>query len=119
MEFVQFQLYICSRKSAGCTSRENVRALLSKWDLDTHWPLAYSTGIPEMDQILTVLLTTEMFVGGCLAFILDNTVPGTSQAWEENPKLRCAHLYSNTQTLNCCYGQVRYDAGSLGREMQK
>lgn len=29
-----------------------------------------------MDQILTVLLTTEMFVGGCLAFILDNTVPG-------------------------------------------
>lgn len=30
-----------------------------------------------MDQILTVLLTTEMFVGGCLAFILDNTVPGT------------------------------------------
>lgn len=29
-----------------------------------------------MDQILTVLLTTEMFVGGCIAFILDNTVPG-------------------------------------------
>lgn len=33
-----------------------------------------------MDQILTVLLTTEMFVGGCLAFILDNTVPGTGSA---------------------------------------
>jgi hypothetical protein len=31
-----------------------------------------------VDQILTVLLTTEMFVGGCLAFILDNTVPGTA-----------------------------------------
>ncbi|XP_015992367.1 solute carrier family 23 member 1 isoform X2 [Rousettus aegyptiacus] len=40
-------------------------------------PGAISTGIPEMDQILTVLLTTEMFVGGCLAFILDNTVPGS------------------------------------------
>lgn len=52
---------------------------------DTHWPLAYSTGIPEVDQILTVLLTTEMFVGGCLAFILDNTVPGMGQTWEGNP----------------------------------
>uniref|UniRef100_A0A5F8HBX2 Solute carrier family 23 member 1 n=1 Tax=Monodelphis domestica TaxID=13616 RepID=A0A5F8HBX2_MONDO len=36
-------------------------------------------GIPEVDQILTVLLTTEMFVGGCLAFILDNTVPGSPE----------------------------------------
>lgn len=58
--------------------------LLSKWGHDTHWPLAYSTGIPEMDQILTVLLTTEMFVGGCLAFILDNTVPGMDQTCEGN-----------------------------------
>lgn len=37
-----------------------------------------------MDQILTVLLTTEMFVGGCLAFLLDNTVPGMCQLWEGN-----------------------------------
>ena len=37
-----------------------------------------------MDQILTVLLTTEMFVGGCLAFILDNTVPGMGQPWDKN-----------------------------------
>lgn len=42
-------------------------------------------GIPEVDQILTVLLTTEMFVGGCLAFILDNTVPGMDQTCEGNP----------------------------------
>lgn len=34
------------------------------------------TGVPELDQILTVLLTTEMFVGGLIAFILDNTIPG-------------------------------------------
>lgn len=40
-------------------------------------PGAINTGVPEVDQILTVLLTTEMFVGGCLAFILDNTVPGS------------------------------------------
>eukprot|EP00070_Physeter_catodon_P042181 XP_028349075.1 solute carrier family 23 member 1 isoform X2 [Physeter catodon] len=42
-------------------------------------PDAINTGIPEVDQILTVLLTTEMFVGGCLAFILDNTVPGSPE----------------------------------------
>ncbi|XP_028909287.1 solute carrier family 23 member 1 isoform X8 [Ornithorhynchus anatinus] len=42
-------------------------------------PTAIRTGVPEVDQILTVLLTTEMFVGGCLAFALDNTVPGTQE----------------------------------------
>ncbi|KAK1159443.1 solute carrier family 23 member 1 [Acipenser oxyrinchus oxyrinchus] len=44
--------------------------------LDTH-PKSINTGVPVIDQILTVLMTTEMFVGGCLAFILDNTIPGT------------------------------------------
>ncbi|XP_069810350.1 solute carrier family 23 member 1 [Dendropsophus ebraccatus] len=37
------------------------------------------TGLPELDQILTVLLTTEMFVGGCIAFFLDNTIPGSEK----------------------------------------
>ncbi|XP_054697647.1 solute carrier family 23 member 1 isoform X3 [Grus americana] len=46
--------------------------------LDSH-PKAISTGVPELDQILTVLLTTEMFVGGTIAFILDNTIPGTQE----------------------------------------
>ncbi|RVE63449.1 hypothetical protein OJAV_G00136390 [Oryzias javanicus] len=46
--------------------------------LDTH-PNSISTGVPELDQILTVLLSTEMFVGGFLAFCLDNTIPGTRQ----------------------------------------
>ncbi|XP_075756242.1 solute carrier family 23 member 1 isoform X2 [Pelodiscus sinensis] len=36
-------------------------------------------GVPEVDQILTVLLTTEMFVGGSIAFVLDNTIPGTQE----------------------------------------
>uniref|UniRef100_A0A8C4RCZ7 Solute carrier family 23 member 2 n=2 Tax=Erpetoichthys calabaricus TaxID=27687 RepID=A0A8C4RCZ7_ERPCA len=35
------------------------------------------TGIAEIDQVLNVLLTTAMFVGGSVAFILDNTIPGT------------------------------------------
>ncbi|KAM9499913.1 solute carrier family 23 member 1-like isoform 1-T3 [Salvelinus alpinus] len=44
--------------------------------LDMH-PGCIQTGAAEVDQILTVLLTTEMFVGGFLAFALDNTIPGT------------------------------------------
>lgn len=39
-----------------------------------------STGVPELDQIITVLLTTEMFVGGFIAFALDNTIPGMHQS---------------------------------------
>ncbi|NWV72884.1 S23A1 protein, partial [Dasyornis broadbenti] len=46
--------------------------------LDSH-PGAINTGVPELDQILTVLLTTEMFVGGTIAFVLDNTIPGTHE----------------------------------------
>ncbi|KAG5844233.1 hypothetical protein ANANG_G00160200 [Anguilla anguilla] len=44
--------------------------------LDAH-PGSIRTGVPELDQIITVLLTTEMFVGGFLAFVLDNTIPGS------------------------------------------
>uniref|UniRef100_A0A8C2CRA0 Solute carrier family 23 member 1 n=1 Tax=Cyprinus carpio TaxID=7962 RepID=A0A8C2CRA0_CYPCA len=35
--------------------------------LDTH-PDSIKTGVAELDQIITVLLTTEMFVGGFIAF---------------------------------------------------
>ncbi|NXF09841.1 S23A1 protein, partial [Smithornis capensis] len=42
-------------------------------------PGSINTGVPELDQILTVLLTTEMFVGGTIAFVLDNTIPGTQE----------------------------------------
>ncbi|KAJ8263543.1 hypothetical protein COCON_G00160000 [Conger conger] len=35
------------------------------------------TGIVGIDQVLNVLLTTAMFVGGSVAFVLDNTIPGT------------------------------------------
>ncbi|ETE68111.1 Solute carrier family 23 member 2 [Ophiophagus hannah] len=37
------------------------------------------TGIDSIDQVLNVLLTTAMFVGGCVAFILDNTIPGSPE----------------------------------------
>ncbi|KAJ8286323.1 hypothetical protein GJAV_G00037150 [Gymnothorax javanicus] len=37
------------------------------------------TGIASIDQVLNVLLTTAMFVGGSVAFVLDNTIPGTPE----------------------------------------
>uniref|UniRef100_A0A8C3A4P2 Solute carrier family 23 member 2 n=1 Tax=Cyclopterus lumpus TaxID=8103 RepID=A0A8C3A4P2_CYCLU len=46
------------------------------------------TGIEGVDQVLNVLLTTAMFVGGSVAFILDNTVPGTLEE-RGVKKLKC------------------------------
>ena len=34
-------------------------------------------GVPEIDQIFTVLMSTNMAVGGLVGLILDNTIPGT------------------------------------------
>ncbi|XP_072722738.1 solute carrier family 23 member 1-like isoform X5 [Ciconia boyciana] len=49
------------------------------------------TGIIQLDQVIQVLLTTGMFVGGLLGFILDNTIPGTQEergllAWKNSHK---------------------------------
>ncbi|XP_061892062.1 xan_ur_permease domain-containing protein isoform X2 [Entelurus aequoreus] len=62
-------------------------------------PRAISTGVAELDQLLQVLLTTSMFVGGFFGFLLDNTVPGTKQergilAWNN------AHEESTSNTLD-------------------
>ena len=51
--------------------------MLSKW-IEGH-PDAIKTGSEVMDQIITVLLKTGMFVSGLLGFILDNTIPGQNQ----------------------------------------
>lgn len=34
------------------------------------------SGVKEVDHVLHILLTTNMFVGGFLGFFLDNTIPG-------------------------------------------
>jgi len=52
-------------------------------------PNAIETGIPEIDQILRVLLSTSMAVGCIAALILDNTIPGTLEerglkAWRQH-----------------------------------
>uniref|UniRef100_A0A8C9F1Y9 Solute carrier family 23 member 1 n=1 Tax=Pavo cristatus TaxID=9049 RepID=A0A8C9F1Y9_PAVCR len=49
------------------------------------------TEIVQLDQVIQVLLTTGMFVGGLLGFILDNTIPGTQEergllAWKHSHK---------------------------------
>ncbi|NXY90888.1 S23A1 protein, partial [Alcedo cyanopectus] len=49
------------------------------------------TGIIQLDQVIQVLLTTGMFVGGLLGFLLDNTIPGTQEergllAWKNSHK---------------------------------
>ncbi|CAH3157966.1 unnamed protein product [Porites evermanni] len=36
-----------------------------------------NTGEPEVDQIITVLLRTNMLIGGITGLILDNTIPGS------------------------------------------
>lgn len=51
--------------------------------------LFLSTGSPEFDQIISVLLKTSMAVGGIIAIILDNTIPGTDEerglmAWRQS-----------------------------------
>lgn len=38
--------------------------------------LVCDSGVKEVDQVVTILLTTHMFVGGFLGFFLDNTIPG-------------------------------------------
>jgi len=60
---------------------------VKSWDKSHVEPLTF-TGNPEFDQIIKVLLSTHMFIGGFLGFFLDNTIPGTREergliAWEE------------------------------------
>uniref|UniRef100_A0A673JZM1 Solute carrier family 23 member 2-like n=1 Tax=Sinocyclocheilus rhinocerous TaxID=307959 RepID=A0A673JZM1_9TELE len=44
------------------------------------------TGIVQIDQVLNVLLTTAMFVGGSVAFVLDNTIPGRCKSHNLVPR---------------------------------
>nr|XP_018672004.2 solute carrier family 23 member 2-like [Ciona intestinalis] len=38
---------------------------------------AIKTGVTEIDQIFTIILSSAMLVGGVVGFFLDNTLPGT------------------------------------------
>uniref|UniRef100_A0A8D2L0A7 Solute carrier family 23 member 1-like n=1 Tax=Varanus komodoensis TaxID=61221 RepID=A0A8D2L0A7_VARKO len=57
------------------------------------------TGIAQLDQVIQVLLTTGMFVGGFLGFLFDNTIPGSKEergllAWKEG------HMDGSDDTVN-------------------
>ena len=39
-------------------------------------PDAIKTGVAEIDQILNVILSSAMLIGGVLGAFLDNTLPG-------------------------------------------
>ncbi|XP_062317071.1 xan_ur_permease domain-containing protein [Osmerus eperlanus] len=61
-------------------------------------PKAIATGVVVLDQVLQVLLTTSMFVGGFFGFFLDNTIPGSKRergivAWNQ------AHQDDSSNTL--------------------
>lgn len=48
-----------------------------------------SSGVKEIDQVITVVLSTNTALGCITALILDNTIPGTDEergitAWREN-----------------------------------
>nr|XP_055030913.1 xan_ur_permease domain-containing protein [Misgurnus anguillicaudatus] len=63
-------------------------------------PTAIATGVVELDQVLQVLLTTSMFVGGFFGFLFDNTIPGTKRergivAWNR------VHQSESDNTVEC------------------
>ncbi|WAQ95967.1 S23A2-like protein [Mya arenaria] len=71
-------------------------------------PGCINTGYSEVDRVLTVLLSTAMFVGGFIGFVLDNTVPGTDEergvrAW------RKSYAVGGNSVLPSAEGDSTYD----------
>nr|XP_057932378.1 solute carrier family 23 member 1 [Doryrhamphus excisus] len=66
-------------------------------------PDIIDTGIKELDQVIVVLFTTHMFIGGFFGFILDNTIPGTE---EERGLRKWQHTAQEGTQVTCdlsCY----------------
>lgn len=67
----------CLNKHAACSLFAWGMLLVKHTSLcTTTQSFAFVLGIIQLDQVIQVLLTTGMFVGGLLGFILDNTIPG-------------------------------------------
>ncbi|KAM8832609.1 solute carrier family 23 member 1-like isoform 2-T2 [Spinachia spinachia] len=72
-------------------------------------PDLLQTGVKEVDQVLRILLTTNMFVGGLLGFFLDNTIPGTKRergllAWDKGDLEDSAYVAGTDQVYNLPFG---------------
>ncbi|XP_061826152.1 xan_ur_permease domain-containing protein isoform X2 [Nerophis lumbriciformis] len=80
-------------------------------------PRAISTGVTELDQLLQVLLTTSMFVGGFFGFLLDNTVPGTKQergilAWNNAHEDSTSNTPDSEEVYSLPFGLSSYFSSS-------
>uniref|UniRef100_A0A4W4EVC1 Uncharacterized protein n=1 Tax=Electrophorus electricus TaxID=8005 RepID=A0A4W4EVC1_ELEEL len=67
-------------------------------------PDMINTGISELDQLIMILFTTHMFIGGLFGFILDNTIPGSDE--ERGTKRWREKLHNGTETYfsdQSCY----------------
>ena len=52
----------------------------------------FDTGIPDLDELLEVLLSTSMFTSGILGCLFDNILPGL-------------HLFRNVTTANLYFSR--------------
>ncbi|KAM7121236.1 solute carrier family 23 member 1-like isoform 3-T3 [Molossus nigricans] len=65
-------------------------------------PERLQTGIHQLDQVTQVLLTTSMFVGGFLGFLLDNTIPGGGHTEEISSACRGRQRLPPTSSTYLC-----------------
>ncbi|KAM6926617.1 LOW QUALITY PROTEIN: solute carrier family 23 member 2 [Lycodopsis pacificus] len=79
-------------------------------------PGIIDTGIKELDQVIVVLFTTHMFIGGFFGFILDNTIPGTDKergikSWQDQAqqgsKKYCDESCYDIPYLNSAFKRFR------------
>ncbi|XP_040894437.1 xan_ur_permease domain-containing protein [Toxotes jaculatrix] len=80
-------------------------------------PKAIATGVVELDQVLQVLLTTSMFVGGFFGFILDNTIPGSKHergilAWNKAHEDDSSNTLESGEVYNLPFGISSYLSSS-------
>uniref|UniRef100_A0AAQ5Y8V1 Uncharacterized protein n=1 Tax=Amphiprion ocellaris TaxID=80972 RepID=A0AAQ5Y8V1_AMPOC len=82
--------------------------VIPNWILSN--PKAITT---ELDQVLQVLLTTSMFVGGFFGFILDNTIPGSKHergilAWNKAHEDDSSNTLESGEVYNLPFGLSSY-----------
>ncbi|XP_022058796.2 xan_ur_permease domain-containing protein [Acanthochromis polyacanthus] len=89
--------------------------VIPNWILSN--PKAITTGVVELDQVLQVLLTTSMFVGGFYGFILDNTIPGSKHergilAWNKAHEDDSSNTLESGEVYNLPFGLSSYLSSS-------
>ncbi|KAK2880500.1 hypothetical protein Q8A73_023198 [Channa argus] len=72
-----------------------------------------SDGIKELDQVIVVLFTTHMFIGGFFGFVLDNTIPGTRkergiESWQDKVREESKSTYDQSSyDIPFCNGALK------------